>query len=201
MVYCNVFILYIYTKPLNHIFELIAPDLPYSARIIVFITEQTEKNKFYGWILRHSYVFFNYFPRFLVLIIFSYDILILNKMNYFPYSLFLLLIPVFYHIYLKLCYSFSVRNMPEFEQGLDITPEGPMNANGHYNKYSFALKSKYKQDNELLKEYSYYWFLLFRLKNYVLFLEQKEEKYNFYINIIFSCLYLTVGVYRFLLII
>lgn len=198
--YWNLFIYNTYKQPLNYLFELIAPDLPYSAKFIIFITEQAEKNKFYGWILRNSYIIFNYFPRFIVLMIFSYDILFLEKIKYFPYSLILLLIPVSYHIYLKLCYSFSRRNIPEVEQYLDIQPEGIMHTNGHYDKYSFALKAKYKPDSKLLEEYSYYWYLLFRLQNYVLFLEQKEEDNNFYVNVIFSSLYLIVGVYRFLLI-
>ena len=185
-----------YWKPLEYIHDLIAPNLPYSAQIILYITNKIENNKFFGFIAKFSYMIFGIFPRILVSFIFIYDIIILNKICYFPYAIILLLIPIIYKVYLKLTDSLIKRNWFKFAQFLDVTPVGEPNSYGVYLDYAFKLKEEYEDNYEILKENADYWMLFFRLSNYLSYIRKHDNNLLPYVNIFCSSMYLIAGSYR-----
>ena len=188
----------LYWKPLEYIHDIIAPDLPYSGTVIIWITEFLEKGsqelryKMY----RHSYILFDYLPQILASIIFFIDIVMLNQLHYFLYSIGLLLIPLLYKIYLKLCHSFVTRNEPDHLEALEIKPQGDRNEDGIYLQFHFSLKSKYVPNAALLEEYVNDYFLLQRIKLHVTAIKKNSAKHYPYLILFTSSLYFIAGIYR-----
>jgi len=188
----------LYWKPLEYIHDLIAPDLPYSGMIIVYITEFLEKgNTLLRYKLyRHSYILFEYLPQILVSSVFFIEVVIYNQMHYFLYCIILLLLPLIYKIYLKLCMSFVIRNRPEFLEVLDITPLGEPDENGVYLNFKFSLKSNYVQDKDELQDCVRHYLNLERIELHINAIKKNSAKYYIYIVLFTSSLYLSAAAYR-----
>ena len=104
--------------------------------------------------------------------------------------------PIIFRVFLKLCDSFADRNFPEFAQYLVITPVGERNPHGIFTNFSFALKKQYIYNEDLLKDYAFHWSLLFRLKNYVQYLREKDDIAQLFAGVLCALLYVTAGGYR-----
>jgi hypothetical protein len=189
---------YIYWKPLEYIHDLIAPDLPYSGTVIIWITEYMEKgNQILRYKLyRHSYILFDYLPQIVVSSIFFIDTIILNQLYYFLYAIILLLIPLCYKIYIKLCSSFITRNEPGFLNRLNIVFKGVPDAHGIYLQWDFSLKPKYISEQAYLSQYIKDYLNLQRIALHVKHINVNSAKYYPYIILFTSSVYLTAAVYR-----
>lgn len=186
----------IYWRPLEDIHNYIAPDLPYSGVIIVWIVQQAEKAKWKTYIYRNSYIIFSFSPRIIISFIFFTEIFFANQLKYFFYAIILFILPIIYEIYLKLAYSFCERNMREIQEALIVIPIGSPNKYGVFTNFEFRWNLNYEFDDEVFKEDIYYWTLMFRLKNYIRFLKDQKELYLPYINMICSLFYIMGGSYR-----
>jgi hypothetical protein len=188
----------LYWKPLEYIHDLIAPDLPYSGEFIIYITELLEKgNQVLRYKLyRHSYIIFDYLPQIVVSSIFFIDIVILNHVKYFLYSIAFLLIPMLYKIYIKLCSSLILRNEPDLCEILDIKPLGEPDENGIYLKFQFSLKSNDIQDKEELQDYVRYYLNFRRIDLHITAIKRNSARYYPYIILVTSSIYLSASLYR-----
>jgi hypothetical protein len=199
IVYTSRIVDYVYWKPLEYLHDIIAPDLPYSGILIAHITEYLEKGnqKLRYKVYRHGYLLFDYLPRLLVSSIFFIDIVILNQIHYFLYCIWLLLIPIIYKIYLKLCTSFVVRNEPDLLEILDINTKTNPDENGIYIEV-FSMKAKYVSDALVLEETVNNYITLRRITRHVAAIKENFGKYDLYIIVFTSSLYLSAAIYRLL---
>jgi len=189
---------YLYWKPLEHIHDLIAPDLPYSGTLIIYITKFLEKgNKDLRYKLyRHSYILFEYIPQILVSSIFFIEIVLHNQMYYFLYFIILLIIPILYQIYLKLSLSFVIRNEPEFLKRLFIIPKGSPDIHGVYLQWEFSLKPLYAGENVFLNQYIKEYLSLQRIRTHIIKIKLYKSQYYIYVVLFTSSLYLSAAIYR-----
>jgi hypothetical protein len=188
----------LYWKPLEYIHDLIAPDLPYSGICIVWITEYVEKgNQVLRYKLyRHSYLLFDYLPKIFVSSIFFIDIVFENQIYSFLYSIWLLIIPIIYKIYIKLCTSFVIRNEPDVLEVIDIQAQGEPDENGVYLEFHFTMKPEYEFNMDILNEFVDRYYLLKRIELHIKAIKYNSAKYDLYIILLTSSLYLSAAVYR-----
>lgn len=194
------FINIIYWRPLEFLYEKVAPDLPGSGKFFVFIATIVDRgniNLRYK-IYHHSYIFFSYFPQICVSSIFFVEVIFFHKIYYFFKLLFLLLIPLIFEIYIKLCISFYERNVPEFFEFLNIEGSEP-DSYGNYRTWSFSFKSEYSGNSkELLHESISDYMLLNKIKTHAILIKKYKEKNYIYILLLTSFLYFFPTIYKFL---
>lgn len=196
--YASKIVDHLYWKPLEYIHDIIAPELPYSGIIFVYIADFVEKgNRNLRYKLyQSSYIIFDYLPQILVSSIFFVDIVILNQLYYFLYAVLLLIIPVLFCIYLKLAESFYIRNSHQFHESLNIIPLGKPDIHGLYLKWQYSLKSNYVYDAEIFTEFVKEYTLLKRIDLHIKYIRIYKKKYYPYIILFTSSLYLSAAVYR-----
>lgn len=183
----------IYWLPLEHLHDKIAPDLPGSARFFVYIIKFIHKGNIIlrTKIYHHCYVIFSYFPPCVTSIIFFIEIIYYNQLKYFFFSLMLLLIPIIFNIYLKLCISFYERNVDQFVEMLNITERRDEKNNL---TWIFSFKPNYSQNSvELLDEVSKDFMLLYYVKFHAETIKELKNTYYPQILIITSLIYLIAG--------
>lgn len=192
----------VFWKPLEYIHNLIAPNLPLSARIFLYIESiWTKKN------VDHTYFYslitiFNILPKIITVIIFFIDIVILGSFKYFIYVLPVMLIPLFFNIFLKLFKSFAERNAPilkeyfsEIKYVGDVFDEKGILISSDPTAYEFHIKPEYNHADDIEESIN----LLFRLDfivEYVNTIKEKLQEITPTVTIITSSIYLIGGLYR-----
>lgn len=183
-----------YWKPLEYIFDLIAPRIPGSGKFFLwthYTLEEGPHEITYGFYY-NSFFIFDYFPSLILSSIFFYEIVILEKLYYFFYTIPFMLIPIIYTIYLKLCLSFHDRNINGFDEKIQFLYYDKEN-----NKFTFAWKPNYTQNsNELLEDTAKGWLALKRIQFNVNKIVQKKDYYYPYFLLLTSAMYVVGGFYR-----
>lgn len=198
----QLFINYIFWKPLEKIHNIIAPKIPGSSRFFLFIEKKWTTNNVTPAFFKLLIIIFNIIPKVITAVIFFIDIVLLGSFKYFIYALPLLFIPIMLNIFLKIFESFAIRNIPNLqvyfsnikyigdtydEQGnLIISDRGA---------YEFSLKPEYSHVDDL-QETIQVLYQLNTIIEYVTFMKDQIQKYTPYITLITSSIYLGGGFYR-----
>lgn len=188
----------IYWNPLEHLHDKIAPDLPGSARLFVFIIKFIKKSNaiLRSKIYNNSYIIFSYIPPLITSIIFFVEIVCFNQLKYFFFSLILLLLPLLFSIYLKLCSSFYDRNIINYTKFLDIKEKENTDVNDDPTMI-FSFKPEYSQNSkQILEELSQDYTILYYIKFHTEAIKELRDKYYGLILIVISSIYLVAGIYR-----
>ena len=190
MIIINKIINFIYWEPLNYLHDILAPHIPGSGKLFIFIAEFIEKgNVKKRYILYHnSYIFFSFFPQLLISIVFFFEIIIYKKIEIFFLFLPFILVPLIFQIYLRLCISYGERNIPGFFDILNIVGSD-MDCNNNYRTWKYSFKPEYSlNSNELLKEKVYYYELIIKIKLHAEIIKRNKSYYDPYISLISSSL-------------
>lgn len=181
----------IYWEPLEFLHDMLAPHLPGSGKFFIFIAEFLEKkniNLRYTC-YHYSFVLFSYLPQLFAGILFVFEILVYKKINLFFYILPILLIPPLFQIYLKLCISFTDRNLHKFHNILNIKGENP-DEFGNYQAWSFSFKPEYSQNSPLLLKKKVYEFeLITKIKLHAEKIRKIKARYDTFLMLIISLLF------------
>lgn len=198
VIYISQIVNYFYWKPLEYIHDSIAADIPGSGKFIMLMSHFLEKgNKTLRYKqYRLMYLFFDYLPQILCSIIFFTEVVLWNQLYYFLYAIVLLLIPLIYRIYLKLCDSFVIRNEPGFVNRLHIIPKGDPDIYGVYLRWEFSLKAKYTSEQHYLNQYIKDYLALQSIVAHSRHIRAQMAFYNPYIMLFTSSLYLSAAIYR-----
>lgn len=186
-----------YWEPLEYIHDLVAPDLPYSGNLIIthytfFKSRPLYQMKILCFVL-------NFLPRIFVSVVFFIDLIFYNRLLYFFYVIYLLILPVLYKLGLKLSKSFVIRNLPEIERALIVTPIGEANQHGVKTLFKFDIKPEYYlrgYRKKELDEDAANWMLLFGIHNQNENINVFLDKWSSYFTILISLLYISAGLYR-----
>ena len=102
------FILYlIYWKPLLYIYDLLGPNLPGTGRFFIWLNKRWNKKNYSPKYFYTLIFLFDILPKLIMAITFFVEILFYNRLYYFLYTIFLILIPIILRIFLKLFIDFS----------------------------------------------------------------------------------------------
>jgi len=141
MLFLQKIIMELFWKPLNYIYEKIAPDLPYSGIILVKYAHYFIKQ---NQVIQKSIPLIFYFmPRILISLSFFIELVFYNRVHFFVYLIHLIFLVLGYGLFLKLSQDFVTRNTPIILEGLIITPLGPPNVHGVQTSHKFEFTLEY----------------------------------------------------------
>lgn len=104
----------VYWKPLEYIHDLIAPRIPMSGRLFLYIEKiWSSKDSIYFYVL---IFLFEILPRVSIAIIFVIEVIIFGQIKIFIYSISLIFITFIWQIFLKMFTSFGLRNKHVIEE-------------------------------------------------------------------------------------
>jgi len=195
-----------YWNPLLFLHDTVAPHITYSGKIMLqyykfasyLITKTKQLTVIY--ILAFCFVFI---PRIILVLIFVIEMCYFNKIHYFITLLPLLIMPLCYKVFLKLCESFSERNLPLVEEELMVIPTGEPQKYGIFATFEFTLKQEvfivYDKDfnfEEYLEELIDYWYAFYNLKLITSSVKYTIYTFESYVSLFCSVMYLIAGIYK-----
>ena len=196
----------IYWQPLIFLHDTIAPHIPYSGKFMLhystFAKYVHNKKESYA-IINSIAVFFVFFPKIFVTLLFVIEMFKYNRIHYFIYCLPILLLPSIYKIFLKLCESFSERSFLIIEEDLIIIIPEKQPEKGILPTFGFKLKKEvfalYGKDTDYdkyLDDLISDWFEFYRLKLITNTCKVLINTYEPLISLLCSLLYLIAGIYK-----
>lgn len=189
----------VYWKPLDYIHDSIAPYIPLSGQLFIYIEKiwsRKESKYFYTLI-----IIFEILPKIIISIVFFVEIIFFGQLKVFLYAISIITITILWQIFLKLFSSFGSRNLPVIKEYFsEITGEGDpiFDDNGHitsYKSFRFVVKEEYEDVIDPKEEAD----LLLRLEGMPRFVEQIKKDTNKimpYITLLTSLIYVIGGIYR-----
>jgi hypothetical protein len=170
----------IYWKPLEYIYDLIAPNIP---------------------VLGSFFLYLEILPKSTIALVFLIEVIIFGNIKIFLYSISLILVTIIWHIFLKLFASFGKRNLAIIkEYFLTIKGVGSPTLDDHgvpvfYPGYEFIVKPEYEDVINTEEEAR----VLMQLESIQRIAEQLKKdttKWLPYITLVTSLIYVIGGTYR-----
>jgi hypothetical protein len=189
----------IYWQPLEYLHDLVAPHIPGSGRFFLYLEPKWKTKRF-------TYVMITVFdivPKLILAITFFLETIYYQRLALFFYILPLILIPILFSIFLKLFYSFAVRNAPfiqEYFESITGIGEPLYDTLGDivgYHQYECIVKPEYASVIDPNEEMA----ILLQLKricDIVVFTKQTLSTCSPYLLFTTSLLYLSGGLFRLL---
>ena len=183
------------TNPLAYLRELIGPYIPYSGDIFCkFATFLESKNI---WMSYMFIILLNFIPRISVSIVFFIEIIFYNRILYFIPSLFILLIPIMWSIFLSFFTEFGIRCLKDIPKYIKVIPIGEPLSNGWYTKYQFEPHEKYNYNPGDVEEYGRMYFISMNIYGYgEVHLKRFQYDISPYITLFVSTLYMVASCYK-----
>ena len=190
---------HVYWKPLEYIHDLIAPHIPMSGRFFVYLEKIWSKK---GYMYFYTLIFlFEALPRILIASVFLIEVVFFGQVKVFLQVISLILIPIAWHIFLKLFANCGKINLPVIKQYFE-TIKGignpTLDTDGKivsYKSYEFIIKSDY--EDIIDPEESALLLLQFEaMPRFVEQLKKDSAKLMPYVTFITSLIYVIGGLYR-----
>ncbi len=189
----------IYWKPLEYIYDLIAPNIPVLGSFFLYLEKiWSLKDPIYFYVL----IFLcEILPKATIALVFLIEVIFFGNIKVFLYSISLILITIMWHIFLKLFASFGKRNLAIIkEYFLTIKGVGSPTLDDHgvpvfYPSYEFIVKPEYEDVINTEEEAR----LLMQLESIQRIAEQlRKDTANWlpYITLVTSLIYVIGGTYR-----
>ena len=185
----------VFIKPLESIRDLIAANIKGSGIFYSKVCHFLEINvKLRPKML---VILFYIIPRIILAFIFFVEIIFYNQIRIFIYSLFILIIPLTWILFVNLFTDFGERCLKDIPKNVQVIGVGELLSYGFYKTYEFKPLPQFSYEDGELKEWADTWFMA--LHSYVFgkyYLKGYKSMIGPYLTILTSTLYLSAGFYK-----
>lgn len=190
----------IITKPLESIRDIIAPHIPGSGIFYCKYAEFIDKNETTR--TKIFVIIFSFIPRMIMASIFFIELTLYNKLEFFIYSLTLIIMPICWSLFIDLFTDFGKRLLEDIPKVVKVTPTGELLENGWYSGYKFEPYSQFKYEADDLKEYADTWGIAIKIYVYgESYFKEFTQKTVPFVTLFTSTLYLSASIYKLIFII